>query len=461
MSVKNNTFSDLVRVEQVRRIESEKSNELTYAGVADMEGRALTGFKYDNFMQHLIARAEQLIRDNGLEESIVKPHIQFKRVFHISLIIAAVLGSLATGHAVSELQTLNIYWLLTALLGFNVLSLVLWVIGIAMNIQSLSSGIAAQLASWWSFRDKKKSTIASMAGHAWWENHLTGTIGKWRISVFNHQFWLIYLTAGTILLFLLMLAKQYNFVWGTTLLPEQSLPKLTATLGKPLTLVGLEIPDNQQISMSRIGADRQDAKTRSTWARFLIGVLLIYGVLPRLLLLAVSVIMLKWSERQFKPDLYLPYYIDLRQRLTARNTPSVIIDADPLVEEQSIEVSGAPINHTIPEHTYALGIELDNSVSWPDSVSCDLNIIDQQSRKEAIEWVKTLNGSLMIGVAAYRLPDRGIQRIVKDLLEVTRCKPWLILLNKNPAVSIPDDRELAWFRLAEACKIPAEQVISQ
>ncbi len=461
MSVKNNTFTDLVRVEQIRRIESEKQDELTYVGVSDMEGQAKAGFKYADFMQQLITRANQLIRDNRLEEIIIKPRNQFRKAFYISLIVASVFGGLATAHAVNELHTLNIYWLLAVLLGFNVLSLVLWGFGITMNIPSLSSGVAAQLASWWSFRDQKKNTMESIAGHAWWENHLTGRIGKWRISVFTHQFWLVYLTAGTVLLLLLMLAKQYNFIWGTTLLAEQSLPRLTASLGKPLMLVGLKIPDSQQVSMSRMGIGRQDAETRSAWARFLIGVLLIYGVLPRLLLFAVSLIMLRWSERQFKPDLYLPYYIDLRQRLMTRKERSVIIDADLLANEQSAEVAEAPINHTVPEYTYAVGIELDHQASWPHSTSCDLNIVDQKTREEAIEWVKTINGSLLIGVAAYRLPDRGVQRIVKDLLASTKCKPWLILLNKQPAVSITDSRELAWFRLAEACDIPAEQVISR
>ena len=35
------------------------------------------------------------------------------------------------------------------------------------------------------------------------------------------------------------------------------------------------------------------------------------------------------------------------------------------------------------------------------------------------------------------------------------------LLNKNPAVSVTSSRELAWFRLAQACDIPAEHVITQ
>lgn len=461
MPVKKNSFADLVRIEQLRTIESAKAEELSYASVAEMESRTMADFKYADFTQRLSTRADYLIQDNKLEDAINKPRQQFKQARWVCLIIAAILGGLAAGNAVSELHTLNIYWLLAVLLGFNLLSLMLWVTGITLNLQGLSSGIVAQLASWIPFRDKDNNTIESLARGAWWESCLTGMVGKWRISVLTHQFWMVYLTAGLVLLILLMLAKQYNFIWGTTLLPENSLPKLTESLGKPLTLIGLEMPDSRQIASSRMEVGRQDAQTRSAWAQFLIGVLVIYGLLPRLLLLGLSVMMLKWSEHRFKLDLYLPYYIDLRQRLMANKATSKIIDADPLAGVKPVEIQHAPVNNVVPANAHALGIELDDQINWPDSVTCRLNIIDQQTQEDAIELVKKLDGSLLIGVAAYRLPDRGIQRIIKEILAATKCKPWLVLLNKKPVVSISNSRELAWFRLAEACEIPAEHVISQ
>ncbi|PTN11721.1 DUF2868 domain-containing protein [Nitrosomonas aestuarii] len=461
MAVRNNSFTDMVRVEQLRRIESVKTAELSYASISDMENQVAVDFKYTDFIRRLSVRANRLIQDNRLEDIIIKPRKQFRQASWVCMTAAAILGGLAAGNAVSESYTLDIYWLLTVLLGFNLLSLILWVTGITFNLQGLSSGVAAQFASWLPFRNKENDSVESLARRGWWESCLSGGVGKWRISILTHQFWLVYLTAGLVLLILLMLAKQYNFVWGTTLLPDSSLPKLTESLGKPLVYIGLEIPDSQQIAASRMDTGRQDAATRGAWARFLIGVLLVYGLLPRILLLAVSTLMLSWSEHRFKLDLYLPYFIDLRQRLMARKVNPKIIDADPLAGEQPAEVAHHPVNHTIPINAHALGIELDGQINWPDSVTCRLNIIDQQTHEEAIELVKKLNGSLVIGVAVYRLPDRGVQRIVRDLIAATGCKPWLILLNKYPAVSVTNNRELAWFRLAEACAIPAEHVITQ
>jgi len=460
MPVNKHTFADLVRIEQLRKIESVKAGELLYESIKTMPGSAAGDFSYAEFVQRLSMRARLLIRDNALEDALQQPHRQFIRARRICLIAAVILGGLAASQAVSESSTLNIYWLLAVLLGFNTLSLLLWLSGIALNLQSLSSGIVAQLASWLPYRHKQDPAIPSLASHAWWESCLTGNVGKWRISVLTHQFWLTYLSAGLVLLILLMLAKQYNFIWGTTLLPDSALPGLTQMLGTPLEALGLKIPDNPQTVASRVGVMKQDAETRTAWATFLIGAVLVYGLLPRLLVLGFSLIMQKWSEHRFKLDLYLPYYIELRQRLMAREVKAAVIDADPHAGVKPKEVERPPENVAIPANVQAFGIELDEATNWPDSVICRLNIIDQESHDQAMALIKNLNSPLLLGVAAHRLPDRGVQRLIKELVDGCSTKPWLILLSK-PSAPVTSAREFAWFRLAEACGIPAEHVITR
>lgn len=460
MTATKNSFADLVRIEQLRRIESVNAKALSYVSVANMDNHSVTDFKYADFTQRLTRRANLLIHDNGLDAITARPLQQFKYAGWASLIIAAILGGLAAGNAVSELHTLNIYWLLAVLLGFNLLSLILWFIGMTFKLQSLSSGVVAQWVSWLPFRRKDNSTNESLTSRVWWEMCLTGVVGKWRISVLTHQFWLIYLAAGMMLLILLMMAKQYNFVWGTTLLPETSLPRLTELLGRPLELIGLKMPDGGQILDSRMGGSMQNPETRAAWAQFLIGVLLFYGLLPRLIVLAFSTAMLRWSERSFRLDLYLPYYIELRQRLMTRKAVSKVIDADPQAGMRPVEIVQPRETYLLPSGAHVIGIELDDQVCWPETVSCQLNVTDMQSMAEAVEYVKKLQGMLVIAVAAYRLPDRGVQRMIGDLLAATHCTPWLLLLNKNPLVPVTESREMAWFRLAENCKIPAEHVIT-
>lgn len=463
MAIKNHSFSDLVRIEQLRHIETHQAQALSYASITDMEPHSAPGFSYAIFFERLLNRARRLIQDNGLGNRLQQPEKLFQRATWTVLVLAALLGGLAAGNAAGESSTLNIYWLLAVLLGFNFLSMVLWGAGILFNVHGLNSGIAAQLACWLPSRLKEKESdkIGSLAARAWWETCLTGNVGKWRISLLTHQFWLAYLLAGMVILILLMMARQYDFVWGTTLLPESSLPELTQLLAGPIEVIGLVPPNNQQIAASRVGADLQDASTRSAWAKFLLGTLIVYGLLPRLAFIALSAFMLRLSEHRYKLDLYLPYYVTLRQSLVANEFVTSVIDADSgAADDRVIPVPGNR-NHDLPAQALVIGIELDDQVIWPQGMSCKQNIIDQATFFQASDLIAKMNGSLLIGVAAHRLPDRGVQRIVKELTATASGPVWLILLSSYAASPITESRKLAWFRLAQACAIPAEHVITQ
>ena len=138
MPVNSHTFANLVRIEQLRKIESVKAGELSYDGVKNMPGSTSGDFNYAEFVDRLSIRAGHLIRDNALEDALQQPRRQFVRARWICLALAVILGGLASSQAVSESSTLNIYWLLAVLLGFNTLSLLLWLSGIALNLQELS-----------------------------------------------------------------------------------------------------------------------------------------------------------------------------------------------------------------------------------------------------------------------------------------------------------------------------------
>lgn len=466
MSIKSPSFTDVVRIEQLRHIEATQKERLSFASIPDMPAYPSGEFNYANFVKRLNDRTNLLIRDNHLQDVLQQPQQHFGYAQKACLLLALVLGGVAASQAVSESATLNIYWLLAVLLGFNFISLLLWLVGMVMNIQGLSSGIVAQLVSWLPFRQHKESTIASVASRAWWESCLTGKIGKWRISALTHQFWLVYLIAGLVLLVLLMLAKQYNFTWGTTLLPDGSLPKITRILGAPLEAIGLSVPQDEQIAASRMGAKGQDSETRTAWATFLIGALVLYGIIPRIVVLGLSLLMQRWHESRYQLDLYLPYYITLRQQLMGSPMKTAVVDADPYADKTRTQrVANAQIAGTnksaLPNNAVALGIELDDSVRWPESITCRINIVDQDSQDQAISLIKKLKEPLVLGVAAHRLPDRGVQSLVKELVEHAAQKPWMIVLQQNTSKSVALTRELAWFRLAEACGIPADHVVSR
>lgn len=465
MASKNHDFRDLVRLEQLRHIESSQKQAISYASIQDMTAHNASRFSLDNFHERLMMRARRLIQDNALNSRMQQPEKLFQRACRVMLIVAALLGGLAAFKAVDVAATLNIYWLLTVLLGFNFLSMLLWLLGMSFNIHGLSMGIVAQLAGWLPARLKEKESdpVAACAARGWWETCLGGKIGKWRLSLLTHQFWLSYLSAGIVMLVLLMTAKQYDFVWGTTLLPEDALPELTRWLAAPMEWLGMAQPDSQQIMASRMdtaGAIMQDAATRSAWAKFLLGASIVYGLLPRLSLAVFSSSMLKLAERRYRLDLYLPYYVNLRQSLLKPDLETSVVDADPGgIDDRDVQMASSH-GSDIPITALVAGIELDDRIHWPAAIKDPLNIVDQATFHQMLDEIRKSRQPLLIGVAAYRLPDRGVRRMVGELVAAATARAWLLLLNAEPAEPVAESRKLAWFRLAQACGIPAEHVIS-
>ncbi|HRB98308.1 MAG TPA: DUF2868 domain-containing protein, partial [Nitrosomonas sp.] len=60
MSVNKYKFADLVRIEQLRKIESSKAEELSYASIKEMSGQPVSDFNYSDFMRRLVTRANLL-----------------------------------------------------------------------------------------------------------------------------------------------------------------------------------------------------------------------------------------------------------------------------------------------------------------------------------------------------------------------------------------------------------------
>lgn len=286
--IKNHDFNDLVRLEQLRHIETGQPQALSYAGIASMEAYPASGFSYAAFLERLLDRAHHLVHDNHLDEVLQQPEKLFIRASRIILLLAAVLGGLAAVNAASESSTLNIYWLLVVLLGFNFLSMLLWCAGILLSVQGLSSGIAAQLACWLPFSSRKRVTPLVRLLHVPGGNlpvRQGGPVANQHVD-------------SSVLAGLSACrdgradsadaGKTVRFRLGTTLLPENSLPELTRLLGVPMQHIGLAVPDGQQIAASRIGAGVQDSVIRSAWAEFLVGALIVYGLLPRLILMLLA-----------------------------------------------------------------------------------------------------------------------------------------------------------------------------
>ncbi|NOQ88348.1 MAG: DUF2868 domain-containing protein [Gammaproteobacteria bacterium] len=457
MTISN--FDKRLLIEQIRYMETQQPL------ACDAEEKAPDHSVHNDFEDRLWQRAQCLVEQHDLSPVLGRAARLSRYVKTVALMVVALLGALGIIYAVTDSFTINIYWLLLVLLGFNLLSMLLWLTGISMNMEGLTAGMLARLTGWLPGHLESKNKASTQADRAWLSCNFDGAVGKWQFSKITHQLWLVYLLAGLVFLVLLLMVRQYDFVWGTTLLSDTAFVKLTDVLSAPLQALGFATPSADQVQESRIGvAQSLTVEHRNRWAQFLLGALLCFGIVPRLLLWSWSALMCVKTRRLFALDFYLPYYISLRQRLMPLASHGQIIDADTSPPVISVTPVIKPVPHTLPAETQWVAVELGDNMSWPPlsiSATNDLGqVIDRESLRSILQRLQS-NACPVIAVAvsSARPPDRGVQRTIASLM-LSSEQRWLVLLKTHEDEPVSSTRLAAWYRLAEACKVPADHVIS-
>jgi len=471
--VTTSTFDRRTQIEQIRYMEMEQ------ALACDSEETFADHAVHKDFEQRLWQRVQCLVAQHDLSAALGRAARLAAYSKIVALLLAAVFGALGIIYAITDTHTINIYWLLLVLLGFNLISMLLWLTGISLNMQGLIAGLLARLTSWlpaYLGRTAKRASGRSgtssgmQADRAWLACHFSGRVGKWQFSKLTHQLWLVYLFTGLVFLLLLLMVRQYDFVWGTTLLSDSAFVKLTEVLSMPLHALGFATPTAEQVQQSRIGllqvelSQTLNAEQRYVWAQFLLGALLLFGIVPRLLLLAWSALMHRLSRRLFTLDFYLPYYISLRQRLMPLASHGQIIDADTAPPVIAKAPAVTPLPHALPAQTRWVAVELGADISWPPGSINTANDLGQVTDRESLNRIlqqlqADKNPVVAVAVSSARSPDRGVQRTIASLMANSEQR-WLVLLQQHEGESVSRARLASWYRLAESCKVSADHVIS-
>ncbi len=466
-------FDKQLQIEQIRYMEAEAP--LVCEGEAELPDHS----EHGGFEDRLWQRASCLVQQHDLSALLGRAARLSRYVKTFALILAVLLGALGIIYAITDSHTINIYWLLLVLLGFNIISMLLWLTGISLNIEGLTSGVLARLTSWLPGHLESKSQVREsqdrkklgmQADRAWLACNFSGPVGKWQFSKLTHQLWLAYLFAGLFFLVLLLMVRQYDFVWGTTLLSDTVFVTLTEVLSVPLDMLGFATPSPDQVQATRVGplqasaALASSAELRYLWAQFLLGSLLCFGIVPRVLLWSWSAMMCRRARRLFALDYYLPYYISLRQRLMPLASHGQVIDADAVPAIIYRPSAVRPVQHTLPAETQWVAVELGDDMSWPLAsidASNDLGqVVDRASLGSILQRLQDNQCPVIaVVVSSVRAPDRGVQRTIASLMSGGEQR-WLVLLQKQEDESITNTRLSAWYRLAEACDVPADHVIS-
>ena len=318
---------------------------------------------------------------------------------------------------------INIFWALAGLIGLNLLSLLAWCFSMLLSKQTSSP--LSQVWLWLSnmlARDAKAAQLAPALLVLLQRHNLL----RWGLGRLLHGWWLVTLSTALLTLIALLATRRYGFVWESTIVASDSFVMLVHNLGKPAAWLGFAVPDSELIQHSGMQA-LEDEQARHIWASWLLGMLLIYGIVPRLL----CSLLCEWRWRRGVKHLQLnaddPIWQLIHERVQPSSERLGVVDAAPDFLPSS--TAGAQLTG---HAAVLLAIELDSSISWPPELPAQVinaGIIDTREQRRKILDQLSANppARLLIACNPQRSVDRGTLHLVAELSRTAaQTRIWLL-----------------------------------
>jgi hypothetical protein len=417
----------------------------------DLEANRLARSAGGDLPTRIQRRALWLAERDGLT-SALKHWLQGAR---LALIVMAVLA-IASGAglaftALGDGQTpVNVFWALGSLLGLNLILLLSWALGLVFAGEH-----GATLGRLWLWLSEKlaRDAKAAQLAPALLLLLQRQKLNRWAVGVLVNGLWLLAMLSALVMLLMLMATRRYGFVWETTLLGGDTFVAMTQALGALPAMLGFNVPTVEMIRASGDAALNIES-ARQAWATWLVGVLVVYGVLPRLLLALFCLWRWKTGQATLHLDLNLPGYAQLRERLMPTSERLGISDAEP---EQLHRIESG-VSDLPSDGALLVAIELDDQRPWPPplpkSVS-NAGILDsRESRHKLLEQLSRFPPArLAIACDPRRSPDRGSLALIAELARgASATRVWL--LQAPPGEALDAERLGDWHVALQQLDLP-------
>ncbi|WP_454254190.1 DUF2868 domain-containing protein [Pseudomonas sp. Marseille-Q8238] len=337
-------------------------------------------------------------------------------------------------------EPVNVFWALGSLLGLHLLLLIGWLLGLL-----LAGDHAAALGRlwWWLSEKLARDASAAQLGPALVLLLQRQRLNRWLLGMLVHGLWLVALLSALVVMLALLATRRYGFVWETTLLGSETFVALTHVLGAVPALLGFPIPDADTIRASGDSVVALEA-ARHAWAGWLVGILLVYGVLPRLLLALFCLWRWQRGQAHLALDLNLPGYRLLAERLQPPSERLGVLDEAPTALHQP------SAGHTTLDSSGAVlvAIELDERRTWPPSLGkgiADAGILDSREQRQHLldQLERFPPARLVIACDPRRSADRGTLALLGELARsAAATRIWL--LQPPPGEAQDSDRLGDW-----------------
>ncbi|SDT21059.1 DUF2868 domain-containing protein [Pseudomonas oryzae] len=401
--------------------------------------------------RRILERAALLACRDGLDQALR----HWRQGARLALLLLAVLalGS-GAGLAFAALgdgaRPVNLLWALGSLLGLHLATLAGWALGLALGGEAGSAlgrlwlGLSDRL-----LRDRRGAwlgpALAQLLGRA--------GLQRWALGLLSHGLWLLALLAALAVLLAQLATRRYGFVWETTLLPAESFAALIHGLGALPALLGFPQPDLALLRASGESVVGGEA-ARQTWAAWLLGVFVVYGLLPRALLALLCLWRWRRGLARLELDLDQPGYSRLRARLLPSSERLGVSDLAPAQLHQP----AAGQTDSGARGALLVAVELDDRRAWPPALPAgvrDAGILDDgaQRRRLLEQLSQHPPARLLIACDPRRSPDRGTLALLGELARsASATRIWL--LPAPPGEALDSQRLGDWHAALDALHLP-------
>nr|WP_178110609.1 DUF2868 domain-containing protein [Pseudomonas sp. WS 5406] len=416
----------------------------------DLEANRLARTAGGDLPSRIQQRALHLAERDGLAAALSR-WLQGARLALVLLAVVAVISGAGLAFAAlgNGLAPVNVFWALGSLLGLNLILLISWALGLLFAGEHSAS--LGRLWLWLSeklARDAKAAQLAPALLLLLQRQKLN----RWAVGVLVNSLWLLALLSALVILLTLLATRRYGFVWETTILGADTFVAVTQALGTLPALLGFNVPTVEMIRASGDSALNIES-ARQAWAAWLVGVLLVYGLLPRLILALLCLWRWKRGRAALRLDLNLPGYAQLRERLMPSSERLGVNDVAP---EHLHQVSGG-VSELESDGALLVAIELDDQHPWPPKLPANVKnagILDsRESRNKLLEQLSRFPPArLAIACDPRRSPDRGSLALIAELARsASDTRVWL--LQAPPGQALDAERLGDWHAALQQLEV--------
>lgn len=415
----------------------------------DLEANRLARTGGGDLPNRIQRRARWLADRDGLTPAL-RHWLQGARLALLLLSLFAVLSGAGLAFAALGQTPVNVFWALGSLLGLNLILLLSWALGLVFAGEH-----GATLGRVWLWLSEKlaRDAKAAQLAPALLLLLQRRKLNRWALGTLVNGLWLLAMLSALVVLLMLMATRRYGFVWETTILSAETFIHMTRSLGSLPALLGFNVPTVEMIRASGDAAlDIESA--RQAWATWLVGVLVVYGVLPRLLLTLLCFWRWNSGKAALRLDLSLPGYAQLRERLMPTSERLGVNDPAP-VQLHRVDSS---VGELASEGALLVAIELDEQRPWPPALPKSVSnagVLDsRESRHKLLEQLSRFPPvRLAIACDPRRSPDRGSLALIAELARnAGATRVWL--LQAPPGQALDADRLGDWHVALQQLELP-------